>query len=410
MSEFTGERVIPGQVNDDLWAEHIARYRFAARHAHGRVLDLGCGTGYGTAELANSASLTVGIDLAAEAIAYARDHYPARFMQASITALPFAARSFDAITAFEVIEHLENWPALISEAKRALHPDGVFLVSTPNRLYYTSSRGTEGPNPFHVHEFTFTEFHDALRSAFPHVEIYQQNRTDAFAFTAGDNAKIESYIEPSTLEPDAAHFFVAVCGIHSAPQARAFLYVPKAANLLREREKHIGLLESELQLTKNTLTQLQKDHHGLAQLHSKQTEELEAANRWTLKVESDSRAALKRIAQLQEELKTEQTAGQQTADAYAAKVAELEEDNRAKTQWALDTEARLSAELAAKCDELLQAVRLLDQAEATVAERTLWAQGLQKTVDRLEGQLAMVRQSRWVRMGRTIGVGPQVRE
>ncbi len=37
MSEFTGERVIPGKVNDDLWAEHIARYAFAQTFA-GRQL------------------------------------------------------------------------------------------------------------------------------------------------------------------------------------------------------------------------------------------------------------------------------------------------------------------------------------------------------------------------------------
>ena len=47
MTEFTGERVVPGQVNDDLWAEHISRYAFAARFAADRdVLDIGSGTGY----------------------------------------------------------------------------------------------------------------------------------------------------------------------------------------------------------------------------------------------------------------------------------------------------------------------------------------------------------------------------
>ena len=56
VTEFTGERVIPGQVEDDLWAEHVARYAFAARFAAGkRVLDVGCGMGYGTAELAKAA-------------------------------------------------------------------------------------------------------------------------------------------------------------------------------------------------------------------------------------------------------------------------------------------------------------------------------------------------------------------
>src|ERR1700724_2556891 len=103
VSEFTGERVIPGQVNDDLWAEHMARYAFAARLAtQARVLDIGCGTGYGTAELAQHAESATGIDISSEAIAYAREHYPlpnAKFLAASATALPFPAGSFDLITA-----------------------------------------------------------------------------------------------------------------------------------------------------------------------------------------------------------------------------------------------------------------------------------------------------------------------
>src|SRR6202023_2371945 len=89
VSEFTGERVIPGQVNDDLWAEHMARYAFAARLAtQARVLDIGCGTGYGTAELAQHAESATGIDISSDAILYARQHYPtATFLTASATAI-----------------------------------------------------------------------------------------------------------------------------------------------------------------------------------------------------------------------------------------------------------------------------------------------------------------------------------
>jgi SAM-dependent methyltransferase len=66
LAEFTGERVIPGQVDVDLLNEHMARYTFAARLARGkRVLDAGCGAGYGSAELASQAdSVTVGVDVA----------------------------------------------------------------------------------------------------------------------------------------------------------------------------------------------------------------------------------------------------------------------------------------------------------------------------------------------------------
>ena len=76
MAEFTGERVIPGQVDIDLMNEHVARYAFAARLARGkRVLDAGCGAGYGSAELAKVAASVLGVDVAADAVDFAREHY-----------------------------------------------------------------------------------------------------------------------------------------------------------------------------------------------------------------------------------------------------------------------------------------------------------------------------------------------
>ncbi len=129
MTEFTGERVIPGLVHPDLWAEHIARYAFAARFASGdRVLDAGCGTGYGCAQLAPRASLVAGIDIASDAIEYARQHSApqnVRYTQASATAIPFAAGAFHLVTAFEVIEHLADWRGLLAEARRVLDAEGL---------------------------------------------------------------------------------------------------------------------------------------------------------------------------------------------------------------------------------------------------------------------------------------------
>src|SRR6185312_10166479 len=186
LAEFTGERVIPGQVDIDLYNEHMARYAFAARLARGkRALDAGCGAGYGSAELARSASQVVGIDSSADAIEYARATYPLpnlTFEQASYEALPHADASFDLIVAFEVIEHLKHWQRFLREARRTLAPNGQFIVSTPNKLYYAESRGSQGPNPFHVHEFEFEEFRDELRAIFPHVSMYLENHVEGVAF------------------------------------------------------------------------------------------------------------------------------------------------------------------------------------------------------------------------------------
>lgn len=396
MTEFTGERVIPGEVNDDLWAEHAARYAFASRYgADKRVLDIGCGTGYGVAELAQRARFVSGVDVAPEALTYACAHYPlanARFVQASAAALPFGDRSFDLATAFEVIEHLSDWRSLLAEARRALTPDGVFLVSTPNKLYYAESRANDGPNPFHAHEFEFAEFRDALSEFFPSVSILLQNRTESFAFYphAPVFPPLDARMDGTRGSPEQAHFFLAVCARGIPPELRSFLYVPRASNLLREREQHIFLLTSQLD---QTLADRQK----LFELYQEQTQQLEEHNLWALQLDELRKAGLQRIVQLQDEL-TEVTAG------YARRVAELQGENLKQTEWAIG----LSASLAAKCAELAEAVRLLDAAESTVVERTLWAQQLQARLETLEAQFRMLRESRWLKLGRAVGLGPQV--
>lgn len=93
-TEFTGERVIPDRVDPNLWNEHMARYAFASRLSRNRrVLDAGCGAGYGTAELAYAATSVTGMDISSDALAFAREHFSKRnvcWVQGSCTDLPFA--------------------------------------------------------------------------------------------------------------------------------------------------------------------------------------------------------------------------------------------------------------------------------------------------------------------------------
>jgi ubiquinone/menaquinone biosynthesis C-methylase UbiE len=413
VTEFTGERVIPGQVNDDLWAEHVARYAFAAPFTFGaRVLDAGCGTGYGAAELARRAWNVTAFDIAPDAIAFARDHLTApnlRYVRASATAMPFASATFDVITAFEVIEHLADWRGLLDEARRVLAPGGLFLVSTPNRLYYAESRAQNGPNPYHTHEFDFDEFRAALAEFFPHVKILFQNRLESFAFH-GEFAEPPSEIRfgAARAKPEQAHFFIGLCGIERPPEPGTFVYVPHATNLLREREHHIHLLEEELAQSKKWLDESIRDHHQLQLKHEELTAHLDRQNRWALELEANWKSAQARVAQVQDELAAEQANAVSVVSAYERKVADLEDENRKKTAWAMETEARLTAELGARAQQHAKTLQLLDTAEANVIERTLLAQRFEAELAQLRGQLAMIRQSRWLKLGRAAGLGPKV--
>lgn len=376
MGEFTGERVIPGEVDANLLNEHLARYAFAARLARSRrVLDAGCGAGYGCAELAQSATLVVGVDVAREAVEYAREHYQlpnVQFEQGSCTALQWPDGSFDLVVAFEVIEHLSEWRELLVEVRRVLAPDGQFVVSTPNKLYYSETRGHAGPNPYHVHEFDYDEFRAALESVFPAVSLYLENHTEAILFQpVATGCTSESRVACDQGQPpEESHFFVAVAALKPQPFLPALVYVPSSANLLREREHHIALLEGEIEM-KNSW--LEKAKH---ELESRQAE-LEQANRWAERLDEELSERRARIGQLQTEL------------------AALEQENQKKTEWAMAS----ANELQRKCEELARCVDVLHETERTVEERTAWAQKVQR-------QLDFIVASRWVRLGKRLGAGP----
>lgn len=156
------ERIVPdaleagsatGQETLDL---HLARYRFAVEQlGGGRVLDLACGVGYGSAMLAEAPGVTsvIGGDIALGALHHARSHY----------AHPRVARgcgdhagwlrpgAFDAIVSLETIEHVPDPSRLIREFATLLRPGGVLIASVP----VTPSVDA---NPHHRTDFTERSF------------------------------------------------------------------------------------------------------------------------------------------------------------------------------------------------------------------------------------------------------------
>jgi ubiquinone/menaquinone biosynthesis C-methylase UbiE len=212
----TGERLVPDLQRDELiYAEHVARYRLAAQLASGRrVLDAGCGEGYGTALLASSgAASVVGVDVDEPTIEHARGRYGHEFRVADVAELPFEDDSFDLVACFETIEHVADAPRAVAELRRVLADDGVLVISTPNPAEYVAD------NEFHVREYTPDEFDQLLDEHFPErARLYQQNwllsailDEEQFLATEETTLKLELR-KTAALEPGRELYSVVVCG------------------------------------------------------------------------------------------------------------------------------------------------------------------------------------------------------
>ncbi len=241
--DFTGERYVPGQGGYQIAYEHLHRYLFAARWADGRqVLDVAAGSGYGAALLASRARRVCCFDIDWEAVRHGRDAFAREnvfFFCADAAALPFASRSMDVVLAFEVIEHLADQAGMVSELARVTRPDGMALISTPNRAVYTDAR--RYANPFHVHEFYREEFVALLHSQFPHVRLMEQHVRAGSLIQAERACGSESEIisEPAlderrpVVEP---MYFLAQCRFQPPrkPEPHASAYLDLSDGLLEE--------------------------------------------------------------------------------------------------------------------------------------------------------------------------------
>lgn len=160
----TGERCCPA-FPDDNFVNHFKVYRFASQFAEGKkVLDVGCGTGYGTAFLAETAKSAVGIDFSRQAVRYATAEYGSpklQFLRMNAELLEFPDRSFDFIISTENFEHLRDQRANLREMSRVLTDGGMLLVATPNPEMFVGLS-----NPYHTHEFTYEELYQIIREFF----------------------------------------------------------------------------------------------------------------------------------------------------------------------------------------------------------------------------------------------------
>ena len=181
------ERIAPGDAYwEQLIGEHRQRYEFAAARvpAGARVLDAGCGVGYGTALLADhGAAHVVGVDISAGALAVARTQFArpnATWIEEDCVTLAQAGGRgpFDVIVNFETLEHVSDPERFLDRVVALLAPGGTFLVSTPNRLAMNRLQGAPAgsptANPFHSLEFSAKELEAMLARRFTQVTLSYQ--------------------------------------------------------------------------------------------------------------------------------------------------------------------------------------------------------------------------------------------
>jgi 2-polyprenyl-3-methyl-5-hydroxy-6-metoxy-1,4-benzoquinol methylase len=177
MKKVSDERYVPWSSDYCTGVEHLHRYALAQEFVKGKkVLDLASGEGYGSARLAAAAASVVGVDICKEIVAHAAKAYRRdnlRFLAGSMCQVPIEGEGlFDVIVCFEALEHIEEHAQLLSEVKRLLKKEGVFLVSTPNKPVYTENG--KRSNKFHLKELDLSEFRELLQRYFKHQSIYAQ--------------------------------------------------------------------------------------------------------------------------------------------------------------------------------------------------------------------------------------------
>lgn len=393
------ERVDPQNPDHAvLLSEHIVRYFFSSSFVSGkRVLDAGCGEGYGAAALQTvGATAVIGIDLDEAALRSAQAQYERdnlHFLVGTVTNLPFPDHSIDVVVCFEVLEHLaeSDQRAFISEVDRVLDTNGTLIISTPNTEIYAPHVSTAilGVNPFHLHEHTYEEFAHILSNSFAHVEIIGQTPIPAEIVTTADaSPNLVRYHAIDDLVyvvhiPNGSVSIAAQLAVRPLPQLSPYMLAvchKGSATLSRPNRNIETITNSPADVVvfslwarwgahyQPVLDRLLVENHRLEQ-------DLKERTAWALSLNREMepmRSVIKELQQLVEE-RTEwaRSLGRQLEPTRSV-VEELQQLVEERTAWA-ESLGR----------EMERARSVIADLQQLVEERTAWAQSLDREMEQV---------------------------
>lgn len=160
-------------------------YVYAARYVGGkkRILDAGCGTGFGTLQFTGADDNDViGIDLDRGLVTFANSYIPGvRFYCDDI--LQFGGMgTFDTVLLIEVLEHIPDWKAALRNVAKILKPGGELIMSARN------ANADLRKNDLHEREWSAQQVLDALKPFFANVELYD--------YTLSEKQTVDTRITP----------------------------------------------------------------------------------------------------------------------------------------------------------------------------------------------------------------------
>jgi len=346
---FTGERFLP-EVRGVIWYEHWHRYAAIAPLAQGRrVLDAACGEGYGSYLLSRTAASVIGVDVSPAAVAHAGQRYKhpnLAFATGSVASLPLPDASVDLVVSFETIEHLHEQREMLAEFRRVLVPDGILVISSPNRPVYNEGGGIE--NHYHVRELDRDELAALLGRELPQQAWYAQRvLAQSVLWREGETSGPLAYAtldgdDPGTrVEPAPPMYFVVICareGVALPALPSLSLFDDGSLSLWRD---YVRALVRERELVWDEIAARKVAEERLAEL-------IPAVN--DLASAREANAVMDaRIASLETELAHTQRRAQAAIDATELALAEAQRALAQETQahaHTADAHARTGAALA----------------------------------------------------------------